>query len=175
MRTLTVAIATMLLLPASAAAKSGIVLSSTPDGVTAGQKWQVTLVAIRNDGPTILPPGARPAIRIKKQGSGERHTFYAHRQTDRSWLATVVFPSDGTWTYDVSGMGSLGAHQSWDPVTILRSPTASGESASHTSGGGFSLGWIAAASPIMIALGLWFEHWRRSSRRAELTASARRR
>ena len=165
MRTLTATLVTMLLLPASAAAKSGISLSPSPN-VNAGQKWQVTLVAIRNDGPTSLPPGARPAVRITKQGTGESLTFRARRQPDGSWLASVVFPTAGTWTYDVTGMGSLGANQHWDPVTILRS-TAAVAPGPHISGSGFPLGWVAAVSPIVIALGLWFERRRRALRRSE--------
>jgi hypothetical protein len=172
MRTLTATLVTMLLLPASAAAKSGIGLSPSPN-VNAGQKWQVTLVAIRNDGPTNLPPGAKPAVRITKQGSGESLTFRARRQPDRSWLASVVFPSAGTWTYDVTGMGSLGANQSWDPVTILRPTAAVSDPAPHVSGGGFPFGWAAAAALIVIALGLWFQRRRRSSRRAVLDTSER--
>src|SRR5436309_288541 len=118
MRTLTATLLTMLLLPTAAAAKSGIVLSPSPN-VNAGQTWHVTLVAIQNDGPTNLPPGASPAVRTTKQGTGQSLTFRARRRPDRSWLASVVFPSAGTWTYDVTGMGSLGANQRWDPVAIL--------------------------------------------------------
>jgi hypothetical protein len=165
MRTLTAALVTMLLLPASAAAKSGISLSPSPN-VNAGQKWQVSLVAIRNDGPTSLPPGAKPAVQITKQGTGKSLTFRARRQPDGSWLASVVFPSPGTWTYDVTGMGSLGANQHWEPVTILRSTAAAGGPGPHISGSGFPLVWVAAVSPIVIALGLWFERWRRSPRRS---------
>jgi hypothetical protein len=172
MRTFTATLITMLLLPASAAAKSGISLSPSPN-VNAGQKWQVTLVAIRNDGPTSLPPGAKPAVQITKQQTGERLTFRARRQPDRSWLASVVFPSPGTWTYDVTGMGSLGATQRWDPVTILRSTAAGDAPGPHISGSGFPLAWVAAVSPIVIALGLWFERWRRSSRRSKPAPSAR--
>ena len=161
MRTLTATLVTMLLLPASAAAKSGISLSPSPN-VNAGQKWQVTLVAIRNDGPTSLPPGARPAVRITKQGTGESLTFRARRQPDGSWLDSVVFPSPGTWTYDVTGMGSLGTNQHWDPVTILRSTAAGGAPRPQISGSG-----VAAVSPIVIALGLWFERRRRALRRSE--------
>ena len=174
MRTLTATLLTMLLLPASAAAKSGISLSPDPS-VTAGQTWQVTLVAIRNDGRVNLPPGAKAAIRITKQGSGQSLTFRARRQPNRSWQASVVFPSAGTWTYDVTGMGSLGANQSWDPVTILRSSAAGSAAGSHISDDGTPWVWVTAASSILIALGLWFERWRRSSKPQAPAASPRQR
>jgi hypothetical protein len=165
MRTLTAALVTMLLLPATAAAKSGVSLSPSPN-VNAGQKWQVTLVAIRKDGPASMPPGAKPAVRITKQGTGKSLTFRARLQPDGSWLASVVFPSPGTWTYAVTGTGSLGADEHWQRVTILRSSAAVGGPGAHISGSEFPLGWLAAVSPIAIALGLWFERRRRSTRRS---------
>jgi hypothetical protein len=165
MRTLTATVVTMLLLSASAAAKSGVSLSPSPN-VNAGQKWRVTLVPIRNDGPTTLPPGAKPAVRITKQGTGESLTFRARRQAGVLWLASVVFPSPGTWTYDVTGMGSLGANQHPEPVTIPRSTAVSGAPGPHISGSRFPFAWVAAVSLIVIALGVWFERWRRSFRRS---------
>jgi len=158
MRSLALIIASLLLLPATAAAKSGILLDSAPQGYTAGAPWVVSVTAIRHDARVALPRTATPAIRIAKQHTAETHTFPARRQRDGSHLARVVFPSSGVWTYSLSGIGKLGTDQGWEPVTIL--PThaantgASVKGAHGDGGGGIPLGWIASASPIIIALGL---------------------
>ena len=155
MRLLALIVASLLLLPATAAAKSGILLDSTPQGYTVGEPWAVTVTAIRHDARMPIPRTAKPAIRIDKQNNHETHTFVAERQRDGTRLARVVFPSSGVWTYTVIGLGSLGANQGWEPVTIRPALAASsGASASkpeRDGGGGFPVGWIAAASPIIIA------------------------
>jgi len=171
MRLLALIVASLLLLPATAAAKSGILLDSTPQGYTVGEPWVVSVAAIRHDARVALPRTATPAIRIEKQNTGETHTFAVRRQRDGIYAARVVFPSRGVWTYSVIGIGRLGADQGWEPVTI-RPDRAASSSASVTGvqqngGTGFPLGWIAAASPIIIALGLLIERRRAGRSRAD--------
>jgi hypothetical protein len=177
MRLLVVIIASLILLPATAAAKSGIVLDSTPQGYAVGEPWAVRVTAIRHDARVVLPRTAKPAIRIDKRNAHETHTFVAHRQRDGSQLARVVFPSSGVWTYNVIGVGRLGADQGWEPVTIFPAQAASsGASVSKPEGdggGGFPLGWIAAASPIIIALSVFVERRRAGRSRADGPATKR--
>jgi hypothetical protein len=170
MRLVALIVASLLLLPSTAAAKSGVVLDSTPQGYTVGEPWVVTVIAIRHDARVALPPTAQPAIRIDKQNTGETHTFAARRQHDGTHLARVVFPSSGVWVYSVIGIGRLGAHQGWEPVTIAPPQAASSGapvSGVDGDGGGFPLGWIAAASPIVIALGLFIVRRRAGRSRAD--------
>ena len=163
MRLLALIVASLLLLPETAAAKSGILLDSTPQGYTVGEPWVVSIAAIRHDARVALPRTAI-AIRIDKQNTGETHTFAARRQRDGTHAARVVFPSSGVWTYSVIGIGRLGADQEWEPVTIRPDRTASSSASVtgvHQDGGtGFPLGWIATASPIITALGLLIERRR---------------
>src|SRR5437763_1907496 len=172
MRLLAVIITSLLLLPSTAAAKSGIVLDSTPEGYTVGEPWIVTVTAIRHDAKVALPRTA--AMRIEKQHGELTRTFAARRQRDGIQVAHVVFPSSGVWTYSVIGIGRLPGGQGWDPVRILPAQRASsGASVSKAAGdggGGFSLGWIAAASPFIIAIGLLVE--RRRAGRSRSAGSA---
>ena len=159
MRLLAVIIISLLLLPSTAAAKSGIVLDFTPQGYTVGEPWIVSVTAIRHDARVALPRTTKAAIRIDKQNGEATHTFAARRQRDGTQLARVVFPSAGIWTYRVVGIGRLGANQGWEPVTIrsahAESSGASISNADEHGGSGFPLGAIAAASPIIIALGVF--------------------
>ena len=174
MRSLAFAVAVLLVLPASAAAKSGIGLDgSAPVDLAAGEPWVAVVTAIRHDGPVKLPPSAEPAVAIERQGSGERRRFPARLRSGPKYAARVVFPSPGTWTFRMTGFGPLGAHQEWPPVVVhgAAGPTAGSGAAGGGTGsdgsssgdsGGFPFGWIAAGSSILIALGLFIERRRRA-------------
>jgi hypothetical protein len=174
MRTLTLALAVLLALPAAALAKSGLGLEgAAPVDLAAGEPWYAVAVAIRHDRPADLPRSVEPAVRIEKRGSGETHRFPARRRRGHTYVARVVFPAPGTWTFRMTGFGSLGANQEWEPVQVHgRRATAGaggsdGRPTSHpiegasSGGGGFPLGWIAAGASILIALGLFVERRRR--------------
>lgn len=174
MRLLVVTIAALLLLPSATAAKSGIVLDSTPQGYTVGEPWVVSIIVIRHDAKVVLPATAKLAITIRKQHTGEVHTFPARRQRDGNHVAHVLFPSTGGWTYNVLGIRKLGRGDGFEPVTILPAVSAS-TSVSRVAGNGgsgFPVGWIAAASPIIIALGLFMQR-RRVGRRGLRRTRAR--
>jgi hypothetical protein len=94
--------ALLLLAAAAAAAADGLVttkLSSTPDRVTTGRPWKVTL-AVQQQG---RAPRAdlRPSIQIR-DADGFASTFPA-KPTARPgrYRATVVFPRAGQWSYTV--------------------------------------------------------------------------
>jgi hypothetical protein len=155
-------VASLLLLPAVAAAKSGVVLDSTPQGYEVGEPWVVSITVIRHDARVELRPTATPSIRIVKQSTGETHIFAFRRERYGALTARVVFPAAGVWTYSVTGLGSLVANQGWEPVTIVPPQVAkSHQPASATSpdrGGGSSVGWVAgagAAAFLLFLLLLW--------------------
>jgi hypothetical protein len=166
------ALAVLLALPATALAKSGLGLAgAAPVGLAAGEPWYAVVATIRHDRPADLPRSAEPAVTIEKRGSGETHRFPAHRRRGHTYVARVVFPAPGTWTFRMTGFGSLGAHQEWEPVEVHGRPAGAPSSdrrhSSHpiegasSGGGGFPIGWIAAGSSILIALGLFVERRRR--------------
>jgi hypothetical protein len=159
MRTLVIGLAALLLVPAGAAAKSGVELNTRPDGLRAGDPWVVEMTAIERDGPASIPRGTHLAIEIDKVGTGERQVFPAHPIRGGAYRAKVVFPSRGTWSYQVTGFHG---EQYWDRVVIL--PAVS-EPSKADRGGGFPLGWIAAIAAIALALGLFFERRRAGRRR----------
>jgi hypothetical protein len=96
-------IAALLLLTAPAAsAQSGHVtttLSSSPDQVTTGKPWKVTLTVRQ---PGRAPRGdLSPAIQIR-DADGFVSTFPARpAQRAGRYRTTVVFPRAGQWTYAV--------------------------------------------------------------------------
>jgi hypothetical protein len=85
-------------------------LSSLPTGLSAGEPWVVNITVLQH-GRTPLD-GLKPTVTIRKvaarttsassQAAKESHTFAA-RPTGRTgvYRARVVFPSAGTWRYEV--------------------------------------------------------------------------
>ncbi|HET8653673.1 MAG TPA: FixH family protein [Gaiellaceae bacterium] len=74
---------------------------SPPDGgVGAGDTWNAK-VTILQHGITPLA-GVSPTVTIRNKATGAAETFAA-KATDEPgvYLAKVVFPSQGTWTYEV--------------------------------------------------------------------------
>jgi hypothetical protein len=118
MRSLRIAGALLVLLPAVAAAKTGLVLDPFPYGLQAGDPWDVQIRYIRSDVPADAPNGRDPSIRITRRDSGTTVTFPMRREARGSWRARVVYPSPGVWLISVRGFGASVGQQSWDPVTI---------------------------------------------------------
>jgi hypothetical protein len=152
MRALGIGAVALLLLPAAAAAKSGIELSGTPDGLRAGQPWVVELWGRGERGPARLPRVATLGVEIENLGTGATHVFHARPIRGGGYRATVVFPTRGRWRYQVAGFDPPGG-QRWDPVAI---GPAADAGRPPEDGGGFPWGWIAAAAPILLAVGLFF-------------------
>jgi hypothetical protein len=158
MRAVAIAIAALVLLPAGAAAKTGTFMNSTPDGLTAGEPWDVQFGSIRNDAPVEPPAGSTPAVVITSERDGRSARFPAHHLHNGMWITQVVFPHAGRWTYRVTGFGPRAGHQFWDPATILPAPRASKprEVRAGVGGGdGFPYGWAGgAAAALLLAAGL---------------------
>jgi len=111
----------LVLLMAPAAAHAGgfatTGLSSTPDGLRAGQPWKVEL--------TILQHGRTPLTDLRPEvvtvdPDGNRTTFRA-RPTSRDghYAATVRFPKAGQWTYYVYD-GFNNATPTTYPAVLIR-------------------------------------------------------
>ena len=92
-------------------------LSSTPDGLKAGQPWKVELT-IRQHGRTPLPD-LHPEV-VTVDADGYRTTFKA-RPAGRAghYLATVRFPKPGQWTYAVYD-GFNNATPTTYPAVLIR-------------------------------------------------------
>jgi hypothetical protein len=84
---------------ASAGGWATVGLSSLPTGVGPGDKWSVDLTVLQH-GQTPLA-GVAPVITIRN-GGGETRSFTA-TPTDKTGVyhADVVFPSEGTWSYEI--------------------------------------------------------------------------
>jgi hypothetical protein len=157
MRALVPAIVLLALLPATAAAKTGISLDPPPDGLTAGEPWDVAFQAIHNDA-AVDPAGSRPSVRISTEDGGRALTFAAHQTYKGMWMARVVFPRAGLWNYSIQGFGKLGSRQSWDPVMIKATPGKPAPAVAASSsgdGGSFPYGWAGGGAAVaLLATGL---------------------
>ena len=153
MRALATAIVLLALLPAAAAAKTGISIDSTPDGLSAGQPWDLTFQYIRHDA-QVTPRGVTPSVRIVSEDGAQTRSFAAHLTYGGQWSARVVFPRAGVWDYSIQGFGRLVSNQSWDPVTIA-APAKPAVTASSNGGASFPYGWAGAgAAVVLLAAGL---------------------
>jgi len=115
--------------PALGGGWAAVELSSTPDGLRAGQEWVVDLT-IRQHGRTPLE-GVKPAVEVSGP-DGHRVSRFVARPTGRSgvYRARVAFPSAGRWEYLVDdGFGQV---HSYPRVTIaeeVRLPAVANTSA----------------------------------------------
>jgi hypothetical protein len=90
--------------PATAGCLATVGLAPPPKGTSAGDVWLANLTILQH-GRNPLPDArnARPTVTIHNRATGEEATFVA-RVSDASrgtYVARVVFPSGGTWSYEV--------------------------------------------------------------------------
>jgi hypothetical protein len=90
--------------PASAGCWATVGLAPPPATVGSGDTWAAQLTILQH-GQNPLPDAAkaRPEVTIVNASTGERRTFAA-KATDPAagtYVANVVFPSAGTWRYEV--------------------------------------------------------------------------
>jgi hypothetical protein len=127
---------------AGAAAAGGwatVKLSSLPNGVAAGEPWLVDITVLQHGRTPVA--GVKPTVTIRKlaaartsasSGKSPARTFAA-RPTGRSgvYRARVVFPSPGTWRYEVYDgfiqYGGARTHR-YAPVKIAPSRRVAGSS-----------------------------------------------
>ena len=116
MRTSLIVAAAAGLVCASTALAGGwatVKLSSTPKGVAAGEPWVVDITVLQHGNPKTPLCCLKPTVTIRQvvatrstsanaQIAKEKRTFAA-KPTSRTgvYRARVVFPSAGTWRYEV--------------------------------------------------------------------------
>ena len=96
---LVLAVAAVAVPAASAGGWATVGLSSLPTGTPAGDKWSVDMTVLQH-GVTPLE-GISPVVTITN-GGGDSHKFTG-RSTGKPgvYRADVVFPSAGTWSYEI--------------------------------------------------------------------------
>lgn len=88
---------------ASAGCWATVGLAPPPAGIQPGTTWTAELTVLQH-GVNALPNAstARPTVTIANAETGERRTFVARATGDpRVFSADVVFPSAGSWRYEV--------------------------------------------------------------------------
>ena len=156
------ALATVAVLAVPAAAQAGgwatVELSSTPDGVRAGEPWVVDVTVLQH-GRTALED-VRPEIIVTSPAGGERQ-MVAAKPTGRPgvYRAEVTFPRAGRWEYVVDD-GFSRRHE-YPAVQIGGAAPAGGGA---TTGGGDDSLWPAVLAALAAGLAA-----------AGLTAAVRRR
>jgi hypothetical protein len=155
-RWITAAVVTgVLALPAGAQAGgwATVTLSSTPDGLDAGQPWLVELEILQH-GRTPLD-GVEPAVILTERETGERRTVPA-RPTGRPgiYLARAVFPSAGRWQYVVDdGFSRRHTYPAVDVGAETPAVPASAAAPGGDAGGG-DFPWTALAAALAAGLGV---------------------
>jgi hypothetical protein len=74
-----------------------------PDGIAPGETWTARMTVLQH-GRTPLPDAesARPTLTIRNTETGATQTFTSRRTKDPTvFQANVVFPSNGSWRYEV--------------------------------------------------------------------------
>jgi hypothetical protein len=91
-------------------------LSSTPDGLRAGEPWKVEITVLQHG--RTPAAGLRPRVRLNGPGGARREV--AARPTARVgvYAASVRFPAAGRWTYTVFDGFNDEMPTTYAPVTI---------------------------------------------------------
>src|SRR5215210_5960066 len=156
-------IPTLLLLAAPAVAHAGgfatTGLSSTPDGLRAGQPWKVELTILQH-GRTPLSE-LRPEI-VARDADGNRTTYTA-RPTGKPgrYAATVRFPRAGQWTYFVYDGFNNATPTTYPAVVIKPAGAATGTVRRPDPVGPPELPIALAAALALGGLVLWLSRRRR--------------
>jgi hypothetical protein len=132
-------VAAMALVCASTASAGGwatVKLSSSPQGLTADKPWVVSITVLQHGLASQPLSGLKPTVTIRKAGplraasaSPAKPVTFRARPTKRPgvYRARVVFPSAGTWRYQVfdafTEYGGARTH-TFGPVKILAPGTA---------------------------------------------------
>jgi hypothetical protein len=135
-------------------------LSSTPDGLGAGRPWHVQLTVLAHGRNAV--PGIQPAITIK---SGTATRTFRARETAKAgvYRASVVFPRQGTWRYEVRD-GYIDEVHTFPPARIVAGPGGAAAERSiqpAPADGGIAWGWLAGAAAAFAAAALLLAGGRR--------------
>lgn len=81
-----------------------VVLDQTPEGVRAGQEFQVGFTVLQHGTKPI--GGLKPRIDLTEAASGQRISATAKPQGDIGhYVASLTLPTDGTWTWTIETFG----------------------------------------------------------------------
>jgi hypothetical protein len=142
-----VALASTLVLPAAAQAGgwATVVLAPPPASLQAEETWIARLSVMRHG---VTPTdGAAPSVTIRGQGGAQ--TFKANPGgATGAYVAHVVFPSAGSWRYEVSdGLSATGyGHSQTHTYAAI-------DIAAGTGGGGGAPVWPFALAAIALVVG----------------------
>ena len=143
--------------PASAGGWATVGLDSAPDGIRAGEAWDVRLTVLQHGRTPLV--GIEPTLTISKVGGGATRTFAA-APTARPgvYRASVVFPSAGSWRYvvddDFSARHSFGPARIAEPGAVPVAAAIPGAGDGDDGGGSVGLALAAALAAGLIAAGL---------------------
>ena len=124
-------------------------LDSTPAGASAGKPWNVDITVLQHGSTPV--DGITPFVKIISSAGVVKE--FAATPTDEPgvYLARVVFPSAGRWTYEVDD-GFMGQRHSYPAVTVASAPAAP-PAAPAGDGDGIAAGWLwAAGGALLLAL-----------------------
>ena len=141
----------------AAAKEGGVELGSTPAGIAPGDPWNLDIQVLAD--PSALVNADPPVVTIRS--SAGKETRFVAEPFDKeptTYRATVVFPDEGTYTYEVYE-STTGRTYEYDPVVIEApavAPTAGGSGdskpvAASASEDGFPL-WPVLAGSFALAL-----------------------
>jgi hypothetical protein len=123
-------------------------LSSTPDGTAPGDPWIVDLTILQHGRSETPLDGLRPTLTVRGP-RGERRTFGASPAGRAGvYRARVIFPSAGTWRYEVNDDFPSVVH-TYPPVVVgAGSANAAPAVTRAEPGGGPNVGLALAAAAL---------------------------
>jgi LPXTG-motif cell wall-anchored protein len=120
-------------------------LSSTPEGTPPGTPWQVDITVLAHGRTPV--EGMPATVRIHNNDAVK--DFPTKEIAPGVYRAAVVFPSAGTWSYDVVD-GYIRQVHTFPAVEIGGGPAPA---TAPDTGGGIATGWlIAAGATLLLAL-----------------------
>jgi len=96
---LVLAVAVIAVPAASAGGWATVGLSSLPAGTPAGDKWSVNMTVLQHGRTPLV--GIAPVLTITKDGGESRDFVGTPTGKPGVYHADVVFPSSGTWSYQI--------------------------------------------------------------------------
>jgi hypothetical protein len=126
-------------------------LSSTPDGLGAGEPWKVDITVLQH-GRTPLD-GLVPRVRIRS-GDTTHEVVAEPAGKPGVYHADVVFPTAGRWSYEVLD-GFIDERPHTFPAVQIgdRGGSPAAAAAPESDGGGIAAGWLwAAGAAVLLAL-----------------------
>ena len=136
---LVLAVALVAVPAASAGGWATVGLGSLPGGTPAGEPWSVDLTVLQH-GRTPLE-GIAPVLTIRDDGGDTRSFTATPTGKPGVYHVNVVFPSEGTWSYEI--WDDFSRTHTFSPIEIAAPPA-----------GSFPYAWLGLGLGLALALGL---------------------